>query len=918
MTAICIPKILTLAQAATARERSLRLNPSNLHEQQTIERTPIGRRGGPRRLALVIGRKWPATGIRLSVQFLDSPPRDLRARILSHMNAWSQAANVSFEETSGVGEVRIARLDAPADVAGYWSYVGTEILGIEDDQPTMNLEGFTMRTAESEFRRVVRHETGHTLGFDHEHMRSELVQKIDRRKAFAFYDLNQGWTREETLEQVLTPLKASSIMGTTEADPHSIMCYQVPASITKDGRAIPGGRDITEKDFAFIRTIYPPTDTARHQPSPLPLANAEPPSVRTTTSTLPALPLVPSVDADTFHLIIMDRFEPDAVSQNGASIPRAKFARVFASFGGARVTVPMRLNSAPGEDRTRFPDIIRMHERIKNYTNRESGSLPSDSEMVAFGVHLFETLFQGDVRRLYDEARSRQRGRRLDFVLTSMVPWIAEKPWEFAYDSARKSFLASEEIHFIRNVLTAIPADVVMPAQQRLRILVASAQPVGFGRLSIAQETEVIQRGFATLTAAGLAEVVPLARATPASIHEHLREGHFNVVHFIGHGLFDEKTQEGALVFENGRGGEYRLGERAVREIFCQRGVSLVFLNACQSGTGGKADFNKGIAQSLVAHGLPALVANQYSVLDSSATQFAQQFYRGLATGMTVGGASREARIAVNYSLQGDIIDWAVPVVYARDPNMRLFGGTPAASARQALAACIGSPATKAPRELEIAVWDIDSAFPDLAGTLARMEGAQGSFGFRLAGLSAPLDAWDLEHRAEDGTACLLVENVAARLGHVPLDLHADALVCVTRHWLRSQATDTACIWWPRPEDPPVVIVSFAGFDQLQPEGATTDRVIANLLVSALAGYFGKLPVHASGGGTCPMACGSEDSPRRLAGSLAFDRTCLARLKSQLPHAVADLQALLQAFSEIEPQGSGSKATNGRRASGPK
>ena len=143
-------------------------------------------------------------------------------------------------------------------------------------------------------------------------------------------------------------------------------------------------------------------------------------------------------------------------------------------------------------------------------------------------------------------------------------------------------------------------------------------------------------------------------------------------MHFIGHGVFDEERREGCLVFENERGGEFTLGERSVREIFCKRGLSLVFLNACESGRGGRADFNKGVAQSLVAHGLPALVANQYSVLDSSATSFAQHFYWSLAQGMSVGEAAREARIAVNYSLQGELIDWAVPVLYARDPGMTL------------------------------------------------------------------------------------------------------------------------------------------------------------------------------------------------------------------------------------------------------
>jgi hypothetical protein len=188
---------------------------------------------------------------------MDSPPRDLRKRILSHMNAWAKTANVLFSETRGVGQVRIARLDTPPDMAGYWSWIGTEILEIDEDEPTMNLEGFTMRVSDAEFRRVVRHEAGHTLGFEHEHMRSDLVKKIDRAKAIRFYDLDQGWTPDEVDEQVLTPLKSRSIMGTAESDPLSIMCYQIPGAITKDGKPIRGGKDINAKDFAFAASIYP-------------------------------------------------------------------------------------------------------------------------------------------------------------------------------------------------------------------------------------------------------------------------------------------------------------------------------------------------------------------------------------------------------------------------------------------------------------------------------------------------------------------------------------------------------------------------------------------------------------------------------------------------------------------------------------
>jgi hypothetical protein len=254
---VCRPRSLPPERLAAAARRAVEINPANSVQHRGVVRTPSGRRGGPRRLAVLIGRRWPASGVRLSVKFMDNPAKELRTRILLHMNAWGKTANVVFTETRGAGQVRIARLDSPADMAGYWSWVGTEILEVPKEEPTFNLEGFTMRTPESEFLRVVRHEAGHTLGFEHEHMRAALVNRIDRAKAIAFFDRDQGWTPQEVEEQVLTPLAAKSIMGTVESDPLSIMCYQIPGEITKNGKPIVGGVDINAKDYAFAASIYP-------------------------------------------------------------------------------------------------------------------------------------------------------------------------------------------------------------------------------------------------------------------------------------------------------------------------------------------------------------------------------------------------------------------------------------------------------------------------------------------------------------------------------------------------------------------------------------------------------------------------------------------------------------------------------------
>jgi CHAT domain-containing protein len=873
---VCRPKSLPVDKLAAAATRAVEINPDNAAGRRQVARTPTGRRGGPRRIAVVTDRKWPRSGVRLSVSFMDNPSGALRARILLHMNAWGESANVVFSETQGTGEVRIARLDSPASMAGYWSYIGTEVLSIDESEPTLNLEGFTMRVSEAEFRRVVRHEAGHTLGFEHEHMRSDIVKRIDRERAIAFFDRTEGWTEQEVEEQVLTPLPKASIMGTTDSDPLSIMCYQLPASIMKDRKEVKGGSDINTLDFAFAKKIYPKDLGDAKAP-------AAPPPVLEVVSQPP-----PDDAVDTFHLIVMDEFRPE--DAGGAAASRSpKRAQILASYGGARVTSTLRLRADKGEEKTQFGRIIGMHERIKAYTNREQGSLPGDDEMIQFGGQLFETLLQGDVRRLYDEARTRQGRRRLDFVLTSMIPWISEKPWEFAFDTGRRSFLATEEIHFVRNVLTNVPADPIVRPRGPLRILVAAAQPVGFGRLSIDQEVEVIRRGFAPLVDAGLVAIDVIARTTPEEIHAYLKTATYQIVHFIGHGVYNEERREGCLVFENDRGGEFMLGERALREIFCKRGLSLVFLNACESGRGGRADFNKGVAQSLVAHGLPALVANQYSVLDSSATSFARHFYASLAQGLSIGESAREARIAVNYSLHGEPIDWAIPVLYARDPGMTLTAPGPARTPGPLIAAKAARRGAR--RDAQIAVWDIDDVFPRLDDTLNAMNGAQSVFGFELVDLSVPLDVWDLNKT--EGTAYLWAEHVARRLQGKPAELNADILACVTRHWLRDDDTLNLYGWWPDGGKPPVIIFSVAGFDQLPPEGPDTSRAVRNALVTGLAGFYGDVGTHATGAKNCPLAFNENRLYEHLIGRLKFDAVCRRKLSKGLGARLGALDALL-------------------------
>lgn len=249
----CTPKALPERLLVPAARTAVRINPMN----QPLVGGSVAAVGGaagimqPQRIALLTSKYWRPVPRTLTVSFLETTPSDLRARIISHMNAWTKTGCISFAETNDVGEVRISR-----GGDGFWSYLGTDILHIPADQQTMNLQGFSMSTHESEYHRVIRHETGHTLGFPHEHMRAALVARIDKKKAYDFFWRTQRWDPAMVDAQVLTPLNETDLIATT-ADENSIMCYQLPGEITIDGEPIAGGLDIDDSDYAFAGKVYP-------------------------------------------------------------------------------------------------------------------------------------------------------------------------------------------------------------------------------------------------------------------------------------------------------------------------------------------------------------------------------------------------------------------------------------------------------------------------------------------------------------------------------------------------------------------------------------------------------------------------------------------------------------------------------------
>ena len=326
---------------------------------------------------------------------------------------------------------------------------------------------------------------------------------------------------------------------------------------------------------------------------------------------------------DEFHLLILHGSQGARETQILATYRNARVLEPFATrdFRAASAIaaagksarpkptvgepLPGATSAADTQAGTRFGQIITMDRKIRACMAGDPNvPLPAQEELEQLGQRLFEALFPGNIRRLNDVARSEPRAGLLSVVLTCTVPWLAALPWEFALDPSRRKFLATEEIHFIRNVVTAVPAQHA-PLRRKLRLLVVAASPDDVPELSETDEAEKIRHGFKALLEAGLAGVDVLTDATPAALHERTETRRYDVVHFIGHGDFDKEAHQGVLLFETTDGGRYRADTRTLREILCGRGVQLIFLNACESGRDDQGTRNRGVAQALMESGLP-------------------------------------------------------------------------------------------------------------------------------------------------------------------------------------------------------------------------------------------------------------------------------------------------------------------------
>jgi hypothetical protein len=297
------------------------------------------------------------------------------------------------------------------------------------------------------------------------------------------------------------------------------------------------------------------------------------------------------------------------------------------------------------------------------------------------GLSLFNALIAGEVRNRYDRSRllADTQNRRLRLVLhTAEAPELMILPWELLFDPHEQGHLClSSNISLIRYIdLERIipPLEIHGP----LRILVVGANPDGILTLNIPHEQALIKIALRPLELQGMVKLHQVDQTTQRELVDLLQmEDSWHIVHFICHGGHDASSNQGfiTLVHEHHGGGHRVLATHLGRLFSRGQLPRLVVLNSCEGGQERIKDPLSNIASVLIGHGIPALVAMQYSITDDAAANFAGEFYRELARGTPVDTAVTKARIGLSTE-HSHAPEWATPVLYTHSPSSISFERT--------------------------------------------------------------------------------------------------------------------------------------------------------------------------------------------------------------------------------------------------
>ncbi|MBR9847132.1 MAG: hypothetical protein GYB35_13995 [Algicola sp.] len=186
----------------------------------------------------------------IKIYFLDAN-KELANKTLLIANSWLDETNVKFvkEENLAISDIRVAFRRG----GGYKSLIGNEALQFKySGLPTMWLDDLD-KQPETVFKRTVLHEFGHSLGMLHELKNPNAKFNWNEDEVRSYFK-GLKWKDSDIDKNILNPPPKRVI--SSSFDPNSIMIYQIPSKLLKDGQAILWPKGLSKDDKYIINKYY--------------------------------------------------------------------------------------------------------------------------------------------------------------------------------------------------------------------------------------------------------------------------------------------------------------------------------------------------------------------------------------------------------------------------------------------------------------------------------------------------------------------------------------------------------------------------------------------------------------------------------------------------------------------------------------
>jgi len=163
--------------------------------------------------------------------------------------------------------------------------------------------------------------------------------------------------------------------------------------------------------------------------------------------------------------------------------------------------------------------------------------------------------------------------------------------------------------------------------------------------------------------------------ATLANVEKLLKEGNYHIVHYAGHGMYDEQVSENsALFFPSGKrqsGNTEALVARKLRLLMNASKTQLFYMSSCVGAQiGNNAQLYNGdylgMMDALVMAGVPYVLGYRWYVSDKSSIQFATTFYKELFQSQFIPEYATHAARKAIYGENGNDETWASALLIAQ------------------------------------------------------------------------------------------------------------------------------------------------------------------------------------------------------------------------------------------------------------